>query len=74
MNVIGKKIRKVDGLELVTGRAKFAGDYKFPGMVYGSVKRAGVPAGRITTIDTEAAKLLPGVVAVSYTHLRAHET
>lgn len=64
MNVIGKKIRKVDGLELVTGRAKFAGDYQFPGMVYGSVKRAGVPAGRITKIDAEAARQLPGVVEI----------
>ena len=64
MKVIGKKIRKVDGLELVTGRAKFAGDYKFPGMVYGAVKRAGVPAGRITNIDAEAARKLPGVIDV----------
>lgn len=64
MNVIGKHIRKVDGIELVTGQAKFAGDYKFPGMVYGAVKRAGVPAGRITSIDVEAARKLPGVVDV----------
>ena len=64
MNVIGKKVRKVDGQELITGRAKFAGDYRFPGMVYGSVKRAGVPAGRITKIDADAARQLPGVVDV----------
>ncbi|MBE0634381.1 xanthine dehydrogenase family protein [Candidatus Bipolaricaulota bacterium] len=64
MNVIGKRIRKVDGFELVTGRAKFAGDYKFPGMVYGAVKRAGVPAGRITSIDVAAARNTPGVIDV----------
>jgi len=64
MNVIGKRVRKVDGAELVTGRAKFAGDYRFPGMVYGAVKRAGVPAGRITGLDVEAARKIPGVVDV----------
>ncbi|MCK5245966.1 hypothetical protein KAR02_03665, partial [Candidatus Bipolaricaulota bacterium] len=64
MKVIGKQIRKVDGLELVTGQAKFAGDYRFPGMVYGAVKRAGMPAGRITSIDVEAARKIPGVLDV----------
>ena len=64
MNVIGKEIRKVDGLELVTGRAKFAGDYRFPRMVYGAVKRAGVPAGRIASLDVDAARGVPGVVDV----------
>ena len=64
MSVIGKHVRKVDGLELVTGQAKFSGDYRFPGMVYGAVKRAGVPAGRITKIDVEPARKVPGVVDV----------
>jgi len=64
MNVIGKRLRKVDGLDLVTGQAKFAGDYRFPGMVYGAVKRAGVPAGRLTAVDVEAARSLPGVIDV----------
>jgi len=64
MKVIGKQVRKVDGFELVTGRAQFAGDYQFPGMVYGAVKRAGVPAGRITGIDHEAARRIPGVIDV----------
>ncbi len=64
MNIIGKHVRKVDGFELVTGQAKFAGDYQFPGMVYGAVKRAGVPAGRITSIDVDAARNIPGVVDV----------
>ena len=64
MSVIGKHVRKVDGLELVTGQAKFSGDYRFPGMVYGAVKRAGVPAGRIIKIDVEPARKVPGVVDV----------
>ncbi len=64
MAVIGKQTRKVDGLELITGQAKFTGDYRFPGMVYGAVKRAGVPAGRLTGVDAEAARAIQGVVDV----------
>ncbi|UCF09465.1 MAG: xanthine dehydrogenase family protein [Candidatus Bipolaricaulota bacterium] len=64
VSVIGKRIRKVDGREMVTGEAKFSGDYIFPGMVYGTVKRAGVPAGRIKSIDVTPANAVPGVVDV----------
>ena len=64
LHVVGRRVRKVDGLELVTGRARFAGDLKFPGMLYGCARRAGVPAGRIRRVDTAAALALPGVAAV----------
>ena len=64
MNVIGKAVRKVDGPNLVSGRAKFSGDYRFPRMAYGAVKRAGVPAGRITSVDVEPAREMPGVLDV----------
>ena len=59
--IIGKSIRKVDGPELVTGKAKFTGDMKFPGMLYGYELRAGVPAGIIDSIDVAAALDEPGV-------------
>ncbi|MBT3275527.1 MAG: xanthine dehydrogenase family protein, partial [Spirochaetales bacterium] len=64
LNTVGKKIRKVDGLELVTGKAKFTGDLRFPGMLYGYEVRAGIPAGEILSIRTGAALELPGVKAV----------
>lgn len=62
--MIGKKVRKVDGVELVTGRAKFTGDYCFPGLLYGVERRSGVPAGKIVGIDKKSALSVPGVVAV----------
>lgn len=62
--VVGRKVRKVDGLELVTGRALFTGDLKFPGMLYGCARRAGVPAARIRIVEAAAALALPGVAAV----------
>lgn len=62
--MIGKKVRKVDGIELVTGGAKFTGDYRFPGLAYGAERRAGVPAGKLKRIGKEAALQVPGVIDV----------
>ncbi len=64
LNVVGRAVAKVDGVELVTGRAKFAGDLRFPGMLYAVARRAGIPAGKIRSIDTSAALALPGIKAV----------
>ena len=64
LRVVGQRVRKVDGLELVTGRAKFTGDLRFPGMVYGYAARASVPAARIRAIDVSAAEKARGVLLV----------
>jgi len=64
LNIIGKRVHKIDGYDLVTGRAKFAGDLRFPDMLYGFARRAGVPAGILRRIDKEEALEIPGVVCV----------
>jgi CO/xanthine dehydrogenase Mo-binding subunit len=64
LRVVGKRVRKVDGLELVTGKAKFTADMRFPGMLYGCAARARIPAGKITAIDTDSARAVAGVVRV----------
>jgi CO/xanthine dehydrogenase Mo-binding subunit len=64
LKVVGTRVRKVDGYELVTGRAKFAGDLRFPGLVYGYAARSKIPAGRITRIGVDAAMRQPGVLTV----------
>jgi CO/xanthine dehydrogenase Mo-binding subunit len=64
LGVVGSRVRKVDGAELVTGAAKFAGDLKFPGMVYGYAARSKVAAGIIKRMDVEKALRCPGVLAV----------
>lgn len=64
LSVVGRNVAKVDGAELVTGRAKFAGDLRFPGMLYAVARRAGIPAGKIRSIDGSAVLALPGVKAV----------
>jgi xanthine dehydrogenase YagR molybdenum-binding subunit len=62
--VVGKPMNRLDGLEKVTGRAKYAGDIKKPGMLYGMILRSSYPRARIKRIDTSRAEALPGVHAV----------
>jgi len=62
--VVGKNVRRVDGWEHVTGAAKFYGDIKLPGMLYGRILRSPHAHARIRSIDTSEAKNLRGVKAV----------
>jgi CO/xanthine dehydrogenase Mo-binding subunit/aerobic-type carbon monoxide dehydrogenase small subunit (CoxS/CutS family) len=64
LNVIGHSPPRPDAVAKVTGAAKFADDYTFPGMLYGATLRAEHPHARILSIDTRRAEALPGVHAV----------
>ena len=61
---IGQKVPKKDGVELVTGKAKFAADLTFPGMVFALKKAAGVPSGILKKVFIEEALKSEGVLAV----------
>lgn len=63
-----KDIDRVDGVQKVTGAAKYSAEYDFPGMVYGVLATSNVTKGTINEIDTKAAENAPGVLAV-ITHL-----
>ena len=62
--VVGKPLNRRDGVEKVTGRAKYSGDMKFPDMLYGKILRCPHPRARILKIDTSRAEALPRVKAV----------
>ncbi len=63
-NIIGSPVPRVDAIDKVTGRAKYAADYNRAGQLYGAVKYSGYPHAKITRIDTSRAKELSGVRAV----------
>ncbi len=63
-NVINSSKPRIDGFDKVTGRARFAADLTVPGMVYGGMLRSGLSSARVVSIDTSAAKAMPGVLAV----------
>jgi len=62
--VIGRRVRREDGEPKVTGRTKYAGDLQLPGLLHARLVLSPYPHARITRIDTEAARALPGVVGV----------
>ncbi|MGE0686389.1 MAG: xanthine dehydrogenase family protein molybdopterin-binding subunit [Dehalococcoidia bacterium] len=62
--VIGKAIPRIDGADKVTGEAMYAADFTAPGMLWGKSLRSPFPHARIVSIDTSAARALPGVHAV----------
>lgn len=61
---IGTRSIRPDGLDKVTGRARFSADLMLPGMLEGAVARSPHPHARILSIDTAAAEAMPGVRAV----------
>ena len=69
---IGSAINRVDGLDKVTGKAKYAAEHAPAGMVYGVVVSATVAKGSITAIDEAAARSVPGVVEVLTHENRPH--
>src|SRR5919198_1209155 len=64
VQVVGRRIPKIDGPDKVTGRALFAADVQLPGTLWGKILRSPHPYARIVSIDVERARALPGVAAV----------
>lgn len=63
-DIIGKPVDRVDGPAKVTGRAPYAYEVPVDGVAYGYALTAEIGRGRLTRIDTEAARAAPGVIAV----------
>lgn len=63
-SVVGNSVPRVDGVDKVTGRAKYVADLVIPGMIEGKFLRSPYAHARIRSIDTREAEALPGVVAV----------
>lgn len=64
LNVVGRPHRRVEGIEKVTGRARYSYDIRLSGQLYAAALRSPYPHARIRRIDTAKAEALPGVHAV----------
>jgi CO/xanthine dehydrogenase Mo-binding subunit len=64
LKYVGHSVARVDGVDKVTGKAKFVGDIAVPGMLYGKILRSPYAHARIRAIDVKPAEALPGVFAV----------
>jgi xanthine dehydrogenase YagR molybdenum-binding subunit len=61
---IGRKTPRVDGPLKVSGKAQYASDFHFPGMLYAVPVEATIASGKVTKLDTAAAEKMPGVRAI----------
>jgi CO/xanthine dehydrogenase Mo-binding subunit len=64
LKIVGTRPIRQDGVDKVTGRARYGADYDLPGQLIGKVLRSPHAHARIRSIDTSAAESLPGVKAV----------
>jgi CO/xanthine dehydrogenase Mo-binding subunit len=64
LKYVGHSVPRVDGIEKVTGKAKFLADLTIPGILYGRILRSPYPHARILSMGTARAESLPGVAAV----------
>jgi len=64
MNIIGKRIPKLDAGDRVTGKSIYGTDIELPGMLHGAILRSKFPSAIIESIDVSKARALPGVECV----------
>lgn len=62
--VVGTRVKRPDGMDKVTGKAKFGADVVAPGMLHAAVVRSPHAHARIIKIDTSKAEALKGVKGV----------
>jgi len=62
---MGAPTRRLDALDKVTGRAKFAGDIQLPGMLYARQLRPPAHGSELRSVDTSKAEKVPGAVVVN---------
>ena len=64
LSVIGKSVPQKDGVERVTGKAKYYGDVMLPNMLHVKILRSPYAQADILDIDTSGAEAFPGVELV----------
>jgi CO/xanthine dehydrogenase Mo-binding subunit len=61
---VGRSLPRIEAREKVTGRAEYTHTMRLPGMLHAKIFRSTVAHGRIRSIDTSAARKMPGVLRV----------
>ncbi len=61
---IGKSVKRIEDKRFITGRANYTDDIILPHQTYASFVRSHYAHARIVSIDTVAAKEMPGVLAI----------
>src|SRR5260370_3757896 len=64
LRLVGKRMRRADSPERLTGAVRYTGDLVLPGLLYGRLVRSPYASARIVAIDKKEALATPRVVAV----------
>lgn len=62
--LIGKSVKRVEDKRFITGHGRYTDDIVLPYQTYASFVRCPYGHARIVSVDTTAAKAMPGVVAI----------
>src|SRR5436190_437284 len=63
--LLGTRVRRLDGPQKATGQAKYSYDINRPGMLHGMILRSPHAHAKVKSIDTTAAKKVPGFKAMA---------
>ena len=64
MSAVGQPLTRLEGRLKVTGAAQYTADVPVVGALHGSIVHSRIANGRTVSIDTAAAEMAPGVLAV----------
>jgi aerobic carbon-monoxide dehydrogenase large subunit len=64
VDVLGTSVKRTEDPRFITGKGRYLDDIKLTGMVHMSILRSPYAHANIRSIDTSAAKAMPGVLAV----------
>jgi isoquinoline 1-oxidoreductase beta subunit len=62
--LIGKAIRNVDNLEMITGKPLYGLDFYREGMLFAMIQRPNAFGMKLKSVDSSAAKAMPGIIDV----------
>src|SRR5229473_6590451 len=62
--LVGQNYTTPDLVAKVTGRAKYAEDYRVEGMLFAKLLLSPMPHAKVTHLDVRAALAMPGVKAI----------
>ncbi len=61
--LVGGSVERVEDGRILIGRGRYVDDVVLPGMLHAAFVRSPLPHARIVSVDVEAARALPGVIA-----------
>lgn len=62
--IVGTPVLRRDAVDKVTGKAKYAGDYREPGMLYARILRPPAHGAKLINVDTSGAKKIKGTQVI----------